>query len=323
MKNIYFIRHGEGYHNLTSHGHHNYHIKYPRLTMKGIRQCYETRQKLENIEFDLVLVSPLRRTLETATYIFGKHIKTICVEEIREFISNTCDLREPISDVSPPFDHIDFRLINDLWDYNKQENNNDIENRMKKFMKYLIKSSYHNIAVVSHGEFLNRFLKKYSNELNITYKTFMDNCEYKTGILYNWFQIKPINKSQSFLLNCEYDHISINGKTHRWSSMWRKEYLDDIFFKLICRYSGNNNGNKFLHIKDNTLCISNKNKITDIGYWKEEYINNDQYQLGYYQVDYLDKILIGYIRIRDDNSLTICLEKNSVSIWENNMIEIM
>ena len=104
MKNIYFIRHGEGYHNLTTHDHHNYNIKYPRLTVKGIRQCFETRQQLEDIKFDLVIVSPLRRTLETATYIFGKRIKTISMEEIIEYISNTCDLREPICDVSIFFD---------------------------------------------------------------------------------------------------------------------------------------------------------------------------------------------------------------------------
>ena len=322
MKNIYFIRHGEGYHNLTTHGHNNYHIKYPRLTVKGIDQCYETRQKLENIEFDLVLVSPLRRTLETATYIFGKRIKTICVEEIRELNSNTCDLRESISDVSPPFDHIDFRRINDLWDYNKKESRIDIENRMKKFMKYLTKSSYHNIAVVSHGGFLDMFLRKYGGNMQLTYTTFMNNCEYKKGILYNWFQIKPINNSQSFILNCEQEHLSIKGETHWFSSMWRKEYLDDTFFKLICRYSGkNSNENRFLYVKDNILCISNKNKITDIGYWKEDYINNDQYQLGYYQVDYVDNILIGYVCISDDHLLTICREKNPVSIWKNNTIK--
>ena len=181
MKNLYFIRHGEGYHNLTTNGYHNYHIKYPRLTVKGIHQCQETRQQLKDIKFDLVIVSPLRRTLETATYIFRKSIKTICMEEIREVISNTCDLREPISDVSLFFEHIDFSRINDLWDYNDKESDIDIEIRIKKFMKYLIHSSYHNIAVVSHGEFLNRFLKKYSSELNITYNTFMNNCELLAG----------------------------------------------------------------------------------------------------------------------------------------------
>ena len=35
MKTIYFIRHGEGVHNLDN----NYHIIYPRLTPKGINQC--------------------------------------------------------------------------------------------------------------------------------------------------------------------------------------------------------------------------------------------------------------------------------------------
>ena len=34
MKTIYFIRHGEGYHNLKSNNCDNYHLLYPRLTTK-------------------------------------------------------------------------------------------------------------------------------------------------------------------------------------------------------------------------------------------------------------------------------------------------
>ena len=58
-------------------------------------------------------------------------------------------------------------------------------------MKILKSMPYHIIAVVSHGEFLNRFLQQYSDDLGISHTNFMNNCEYVKGVLYDWYQIKP------------------------------------------------------------------------------------------------------------------------------------
>ena len=44
MKNIYFIRHAEGYHNLRNNDHNNWHLKYPRLTTEGIKQCLNVKK---------------------------------------------------------------------------------------------------------------------------------------------------------------------------------------------------------------------------------------------------------------------------------------
>ena len=81
MKNIYFIRHGEGYHNLYNYDYHNWHLEYPRLTTKGIKQCLNVKENVKNV--DIILVSPLRRTLETAEFIFDKSNNFLAIDYIR------------------------------------------------------------------------------------------------------------------------------------------------------------------------------------------------------------------------------------------------
>ena len=76
--NIYFIRHGEGYHNLKKNGQSQHHLLYPTLTAKGISQCVRTCNNLKHVHFDLVIVSPLIRTIQTFDYIFFLHVIIKC-----------------------------------------------------------------------------------------------------------------------------------------------------------------------------------------------------------------------------------------------------
>ena len=126
MKFVYFIRHGEGYHNLMNYNYHNWHLLYPRLTTKGINQCYKVKETIESDKFDLIIVSPLRRTLETAEYIFSKNNNFIANDNIREFVSNPCDYRETVSEISKSFDYVNFQLINDHDNINQKETEDDI-----------------------------------------------------------------------------------------------------------------------------------------------------------------------------------------------------
>jgi hypothetical protein len=53
------------------------------------------------IPIQLVVVSPLRRTLETATQAFGTSVPMLAVELIREAHgAHPCDKRSPVSEVS-------------------------------------------------------------------------------------------------------------------------------------------------------------------------------------------------------------------------------
>tara|TARA_Y100000991_G_C21946353_1_gene337624 strand:+ start:110 stop:661 length:552 start_codon:yes stop_codon:yes gene_type:complete len=183
MKKIYFIRHGEGYHNLRNYDYHNFHLEYPRLTVKGLKQCFELKKKLDEDKFDYIIVSPLRRTLETAASIFDKNNHFIAMESIREFVSNPCDYRESLEGILKEYNFVDFGLIDDNYDYNKKEEDIDINLRMESFYTYLTNTPFEKIAVVSHGEFLKRFFKKYGKKLNIRDIEWMENCGLEIGYL--------------------------------------------------------------------------------------------------------------------------------------------
>lgn len=181
MKNVYFIRHGEGYHNLYNYNYHNWHLEYPRLTTKGIKQCLAVKKNIDKV--DIILVSPLRRTLETAEFIFDKSNKFLAIDYVREFISNQCDYKESNKEISQNFNYVDFSMSYDNYDYNKKETEDDINKRINLFYKYLQDIEFKNIAVVTHGAFLERFIKKYGDNLNIENKGWFDNCEVRKGTL--------------------------------------------------------------------------------------------------------------------------------------------
>ena len=181
MKNIYLIRHGEGYHNLLNKDLDNWHIEYPRLTTNGIYQCLEVKKNIPRV--DIILTSPLRRTLETSEFIFGNLVKVKALDWIREFISNPCDFKESNVEISKTFYYVDFGLSYDNYNYNEKETENDIDKRIDLFFNYLNEIEFNEIAVVTHGAFLQRFINKYGDNLNISNKEWFENCEIRRGNL--------------------------------------------------------------------------------------------------------------------------------------------
>lgn len=69
-KTVYLIRHGEGFHNIGYDHNLDAH-----LTPRGWAQTAALQQHLQALQpqlgIELVVVSPLRRTLETAAGVFG------------------------------------------------------------------------------------------------------------------------------------------------------------------------------------------------------------------------------------------------------------
>ena len=175
MKSIYFIRHGQGYHNLN-----NYDLFYPKLTNEGLSQCSELKNKLKNIKFDKIYVSPLIRTIETALNSFDLNNKFISVDYIKEVIKNNCDYCGSIQDKKNNFTNIEFR-INEIK--NNLESDEEVELRLVKLFNLLNNDNYENIAIVSHGEFIYRFINKYGEILKIENKEFFNNCEFRIGLL--------------------------------------------------------------------------------------------------------------------------------------------
>ncbi|CAD7975742.1 unnamed protein product [Amoebophrya sp. A25] len=65
-KRIFLLRHGQGYHNSTGRD-----IPDAMLTDSGITQAKSWSKDIQKFNIELVLVSPLRRTLQTACYAFS------------------------------------------------------------------------------------------------------------------------------------------------------------------------------------------------------------------------------------------------------------
>ena len=135
------------------------------------------------VNVDIILVSPLRRTLETAEFIFDKTNKFLAIDYIKEFIRNPCDHKESNKEISQLFEYVDFSMSYDNYDYNKKETEDEINERIILFYKYLQDLKYNNIAVVTHGGFLEIFVKKYGDNLNIKNKEWFYNCEVRKGTL--------------------------------------------------------------------------------------------------------------------------------------------
>ena len=76
MREIYFIRHGEGYHNLFNFELNNYHLQFPRLTVVGLKQCFSLRDELKNIKFDSsdlldkLCVTQIKQIINDTKYMF-------------------------------------------------------------------------------------------------------------------------------------------------------------------------------------------------------------------------------------------------------------
>ncbi|GAQ86948.1 hypothetical protein KFL_003220100 [Klebsormidium nitens] len=156
FKVVHFVRHGEGYHNIGFESLEDTH-----LTANGWSQAGKLQKHLNNLpkplDLEVVIVSPLFRTLETASGVFGggtidngqkmlmleqtpvhnevtRHyaiaerpgVPFIANEQCRERMSlNRCDRRRNLSETAKNFPGVDFSLIeheNDvMWDLKHDE----------------------------------------------------------------------------------------------------------------------------------------------------------------------------------------------------------
>lgn len=177
FKNICLIRHAQGYHNVNC----QYHIHNPSLTPLGFNQCLKAKETIKEFKYDLILVSPLTRTLQTATNIFGK-VPMKSIETIREHIENPCDLRCNIDHLQSQYLHINFsELLSDqdpvITDLETKQFNpespQDVAARSEKVIEYLKSLKETNIAIVSHYGFISYFLRS----IGYDKKIYLENCE--------------------------------------------------------------------------------------------------------------------------------------------------
>lgn len=120
-KVVYFVRHAEALHNeaFKVRGRAAYEdpcFVDPELTALGVQQCRALKPQAARVQgsLDLLVVSPLRRTLETALHTFDMLEGTpwVAHELVRERIGrNTCDRRRPLSVIKAEHPAVDFSHV--------------------------------------------------------------------------------------------------------------------------------------------------------------------------------------------------------------------
>jgi broad specificity phosphatase PhoE len=164
-KFVYLIRHGQGVHNSRARdigrsAYSDESLLDAPLDEIGRKQASALGEHLRDsgLPIELVVVSPLRRTLETAKLAFGGTVPQLALEEIREaFGAHACDKRGPVSAVRHVFPHVDFSLVKtdeDTWHGPSRETVREVAARGHKFVEFLRERPETHIAVVSHGVFL-------------------------------------------------------------------------------------------------------------------------------------------------------------------------
>ncbi|PON59631.1 Histidine phosphatase [Parasponia andersonii] len=228
-KTIHLVRHAQGFHNVAGEKDHNAYLSYDlldaQLTPLGWNQVDNLHKHVQacglSKKIDLVIVSPLLRTMQTAVGVFGGGTYTdginapplmvanagnserpaitslncppfIAVELCREHLGvHPCDKRRSISEYWPLFPAIDFSLIeNDddiLWTPDVREKNEEVAARGLKFLNWLWTRKEKEIAIVSHSGFLYHTLSAFGNDCHPTVKsemcTHFANCELRSMVL--------------------------------------------------------------------------------------------------------------------------------------------
>ncbi|CAF2108013.1 unnamed protein product [Brassica oleracea var. botrytis] len=186
FKTLYLVRHAQGIHNVVLEEKRgideigDVHLS-PKLfdaplSPKGVQQVSEQhKQILESgllNTIELVITSPLRRAMETAVGIFRGHKDInlshnfppiVALELCRERMGlYPCDRRESISTRRICFPEIDFTMVESdedaLWREEERENLEEVSARGFRFLKWLWERPEKEIAVVSHGIFLQQTL---------------------------------------------------------------------------------------------------------------------------------------------------------------------
>lgn len=131
----------------------------------GIDQAKELNKTIKTLpQFDLIVTSPLIRTLQTTQHVFeGIKCNKIANPIIREKYGRFCtDCYCNLDETMSKFQDVNFSIVKDKIDpiigVKERESVEHCEERGKEFFEWLCKRDEKIIGVVSHSAFLKRFL---------------------------------------------------------------------------------------------------------------------------------------------------------------------
>ena len=166
-KVLYCIRHGLAVHNaLYSHIGTKAFTDYydtPLLHEGYIQANFLSKNWGQAKDIELILVSPLMRTLQTCVNVFpNTDTPIIALDSLLEYPfwgKENCNKRKSKSLLQSNFPQVNFDNILEepVW-MSERSTIDDLEIRKQEFIDYLNSRSETHIAVVSHSSWLNYFL---------------------------------------------------------------------------------------------------------------------------------------------------------------------
>lgn len=191
QKIIHLVRHAKGAHNAAAEFDYGAYkredLEDAWLTEEGIDQCgelfFEAATLAESVE--LVIVSPLNRTIQTAVFSFPyllEKVQWIARPEVRETMGqHPCDRMMPVSRKVTLYPDINFDALgkqdrdHEYYEYhNTRESVEQITQRGVRFIEWLKTRPEKEIIVVTHSGFLLSFV---NNVLQDRMLEFEENVE--------------------------------------------------------------------------------------------------------------------------------------------------
>ena len=139
---IYLVRHGEVNHNLYK----KYSTEDEDLNETGVKQAFTLREKIKDLDFDIIISSPLMRTTHTAKIINLNNKEIIFDDRIKK--------RNPGSLNGQSMNGTDRE---EYWNYYSEvkygtsENIQEFFERVYSFLEELKSKEYKNVLIVAHS----------------------------------------------------------------------------------------------------------------------------------------------------------------------------
>ena len=177
-KEVYLIRHGQSEANVALDLDNPNFYYDAQLTFLGKQQAEDTQKKLKNIDFDLLLCSPLTRALQTFSIIFPNlSQEAVILPFVREHSLCSSEVgRQPLI-LAKEFPDFKFNNLKKFWWNNNIyieekkiiiESMDDLDKRVLIFKKWIHERSEKRIALVSHGTFISRIINYLLNNCEFT-----------------------------------------------------------------------------------------------------------------------------------------------------------
>ncbi|KAL4279795.1 hypothetical protein GQ457_03G034580 [Hibiscus cannabinus] len=222
-KIIHLVRHGQAMHNVEGDRDRSAllsdHLFDAQLSPLGLQQVCKLRRDVHASgllrKIDLVITSPLSRTMQTAMRVFGSEGQAgggykdnfsaipggdlncpcpqiMAVELCRDRMGQRpCDMRRRVSECQALFPCIDFSMMDgeedSMWNPDVRESEEEMAARMLLFMEWLWTRPEQEIVIVSHGIILQKILQVLGNDCHPTVKSALckrfHNCELRSVVI--------------------------------------------------------------------------------------------------------------------------------------------